>query len=105
MNKITIHTKLVDYNIDINGYITYVFLNLEYTDWTNKYIMCVRYPNWDQAPFKLGEKGYLTYDEVEGGVDKYFDRMDSTFKVYNFTNIIFNKFVKEVDNSKKDIII
>ena len=106
MDKITIHAKLVDYNIDLDGYITYVFFNLEYTDWTNKYIMCIRYPNWDQAPFKLGDKGYLTYIEVIAGLDTWYDRNLNQQVPYNYTNIQFIKFIHETtDKQQKDILL
>lgn len=104
MNTLTIHSQLLAKEYDM-GYQTLVFKNLDNAPFGHQYIMCTVFPNWESRVPEIGEKGYLTYDEVKGGVDKYFDRMDSTFKVYNFTNIIFNKFVKEVDNSKKDIII
>ena len=54
---------------------------------------------------EIGDIGFLTYDSVAAGVDTYYDRETQKIVKYNFTNLVFNKFVKEVDNSKKDIII
>lgn len=45
------------------------------------------------------------YDEVEAGVDTYYDRISDSIVKYNFSNLIFKKFVKEQDNFNKDIII
>lgn len=53
----------------------------------------------------MDEIGYLMYDEVVGGVDTYYDRNTDSIVKYNFSNLIFKKFVKEVDSSNKDIIL
>ena len=52
------------------GYINYVFEDLEYQDNDYKYVMCVRFPNWNQAAFKLDDEGYVTVRYVREGVDK-----------------------------------
>lgn len=67
--------------------------------------MCIRFKNWEHRNIDIGEIGYLTYREVEEGKDHWYDRDTNTFIPYNYTNLIFIKFVKAVDNSKKDIII
>ena len=67
--------------------------------------MVTVWPNWESYIPEIGDIGYLTYDSVTGGVDTYYDRTLDTIVKYNFTNLIFNKFVREIDNSKKDIII
>ena len=36
------------------------------------YVMCVKYPNWDQDEIKIGDIGYLHFKEVIAGVDKWF---------------------------------
>jgi hypothetical protein len=67
--------------------------------------MVTVFPNWESRIPDLEEIGYLQYDEVVGGIDTYYNReLDSIMK-YNFSNLIFKKFVKEQDNSTKDIII
>ena len=45
------------------------------------------------------------YDEVEGGIDTYYDRSTDSIVKYNFSNLIFKKFVKEKEDISKDIII
>lgn len=68
--------------------------------------MTVVFPNWEGYIPNLDDEGFLTYDSVNGGSDEYYDRYEESFKKYNFTNLIFKKFVKKnLDNSKKDIII
>ena len=106
MQKITIRAKLVDYNIDLDGYITYVFCNLESNHWTNKYIMCVRYPNWDNESFKLFDTGFLTYAEIIAGEDTWYDTNTNTQVPYKYTNIQFLKFILDLpDNFNKDIVL
>ena len=67
--------------------------------------MCVRFPNWNHRLMELGEIGFLTYNEVIAGKDDWYDPSIRSMVPYNYSNLIFIKFVKEVDNSKKDIII
>ena len=93
MTETTIHVKFVAESIDFMGYTSYVFENLESTNWDNKYIMCVRFPNWDQASFNIGDIGYLNIRYVEQGVDKWFD--GKNFNFYRYTNVIFIKFILE----------
>ena len=98
--QITCRARLVADFTDMMGYTTYVFENLDYDSWENHYIMCVRYPNWNQAPFDLYEEGYLNAKFVEAGVDKWFD--GTNFIPYRYTDIAFLKFVKEptkIDNT------
>ena len=65
--------------------------------------MCTRWPNWEHRNIEINESGYLTYKEVIAGQDTWWD--GSKFIPYNYTNIIFIKFVKKIDNYEKDIII
>lgn len=85
------------------GYTTYVFKNLDSVSPFDKYIMTTRWPNWQHRNIDIGEIGYLTYKEVIAGQDTWWD--GSQFIPYNYTNIVFIKFVKEKDNSSKDIIL
>ena len=75
------------------GYTTYVFQNLESTDILNKYIMCVRYPNWMHGSINIGDRGYLHYVYVEAGKDKWFNGTDYT--AYRYTDCQFQKFIPE----------
>lgn len=105
MDTLTIHCKLLAKEVDLMDYQTLVFKNLDKAPFGCEYCMVTVWPNWESYIPEIGDIGYLTYDSVTGGVDTYYDRTLDTIVKYNFTNLIFNKFVKEIDNSKKDIII
>ena len=102
---VTVHAKLLAKEHDLGGYTTYVFENLDDAPFGHKYLMLTRWPNWQCRNIDVGEVGYLEYDEVEAGVDTYYDRVNDSIVKYNFSNQIFKRFVKEQDNSNKDIII
>lgn len=104
MEQITIHAKLVAEQTDVMGYTNYVFEDIESKDNDFKYVMCVRFPNWEQGPINLNDIGYLNIRYVEEGVDKWFD--GTNFIPYKYTNIIFIKFIKEKPKVDiKEIII
>ncbi len=105
MDTLTIHCKLLAKEVDLMDYQTLVFKNLDKAPFGCEYCMVTVWPNWESYIPEIGDIGYLTYDSVTGGVDTYYDRTLDTIVKYNFTNLIFNKFVREIDNSKKDIII
>ena len=105
MTTLTIHCKLLAKEEDLMNYQTLVFKNLDKAPFGCEYCMVTVWPNWESYIPEIGDIGYLTYDSVTGGVDTYYDRTLDTIVKYNFTNLVFNKFVREIDNSKKDIII
>ena len=105
MDTLTIHCKLLVKEADIMNYQTLVFKNLDKAPFGCEYCMVTVWPNWESYIPEVGDIGFLTYDSVTGGVDTYYDRSLDSIVKYNFTNLVFNKFVKERDNSKKDIII
>lgn len=67
--------------------------------------MVTVFPNWESRIPEVEENGYLEYDEVEAGKDTYYDRTTDSIVKYNFSNLIFKRFVREQDNSNKNIII
>ena len=93
MTEVTYRAKFLAENRDCMGYHSYVFENLDYDSWNNHYIMCVRFPNWEQAQFNIGDVGYLNVRYVEAGIDKWYDGED--FNFYRYTNVIFMKFILE----------
>ena len=102
----TIKCKLVCEEKDLMGYITYVFKCLECNPpFGHQYCMVTRLPNWQHRDLSIEEIGYLTYNEVVAGQDKWFCPETNQMIPYNYTNSYFIKFVKEVDNSKKDILL
>jgi len=99
--EVTYHVKLVALCEDGMGYTNYVFERLEYDNIDYKYIMCVRFPNWDQRLINIKDIGYVSVKYVEEGVDKWYDGKD--FIPYNYSNIIFMKFIHEhpiIENGK-----
>ena len=58
---ITYHAKLVAKQLDCLGYTTFVFQNLD----KSEYIMCVMFPNWEQSYINLDDEGYVTVKYVE----------------------------------------
>lgn len=88
---VTYHVKLIETDKDPLGYINYVFEDLEYKYFLQKYIMCVRFPNWNQAVFNKGDEGYVTVRYVQEGITTWFDGKE--FIPYKNTNIVFIKFI------------
>lgn len=88
---VTYHVKLIATEKDPLGYINYVFEDLEYKYFLQKYIMCVRFPNWNQSTFSIGDEGYVNVRYVQEGVSTWFDGKE--FIPYKDTNIIFLKFI------------
>lgn len=106
MTTYTIKCQLLAKEHDILEYQTLVFKVLENNcPFGHSYVMVTVFPNWQSRIPEIGETGILTYDEVTGGIDTYYSRSTDSIVKYNFSNLIFEKFVKLLDNSKKDIII
>lgn len=103
MEEITLRVQLKVKAIDIGGYITYVFENLEQTNIENKYIMCVQFPNWNQSVISIGDIGYVNVRYVKEGVSQWYD--GEKMNVYKYTNVVFLKFVKEPEKVDKEFLI
>lgn len=102
----TIKAELVAKEHDLMGYGTYVFKTIgENCPFGYKYRMITRLPNWQCSEIEVGEIGYVTYMECQAGIDKWYCPETGEMIPYKYTNIYFVKFVKEQDNSTKDIII
>lgn len=97
-------TKLIASERDNLGYVTYVFECLEdYMIAQSKYIMCIRYPNWDHKKLEIGDVGYLHCEEIRAGVDKWFN--GSEMVPYNYNTVQFIKFIyKPADEDHKYIM-
>ena len=100
----TILCKLVAKETDSLGYTTYVFERSRFTLHDDKYLMCVRFPNWEHRSIGYGEEGYLKYNEVTAGVDVWYDGEKQI--PYKYTDIHFIKFIskKENDEEKKYVV-
>lgn len=103
MTEVTYHVKFLAESMDSMNYHTYVFENLEYDNPDNHYIMCVRFPNWNQGSFMIGDVGYLNVRFVEGGKDRWFD--GTNFNFYRYTNVIFMKFILEKAPIETEVIL
>jgi hypothetical protein len=101
-------TKTVTYRVELAiedydsfGYINYVFNRLDHHDFDDEFLLCTRFPNWEQKFFKVGDIGFVTVRYVQEGVDKWYDGKDLNF--YKKTNLIFLKFIplkSRVDTSE-----
>ena len=103
MEEVTLHVELKAKYIDIGGYITYVFENLNYKDWEDQYIMCVQFPNWSQSEISEGDRGYVNVRYVREGVSQWYD--GEKMHVYKYTNVVFLKFIKEPNKVNKEFLI
>lgn len=90
--------KLIASETDSLGYITYVFQRLEDCALTSKYIMCIRYPNWDHKSLRVGDVGYLHCEEIRAGVDKWYDGQQMV--PYRYNTIQFIKFVYKPEDEE-----
>ena len=103
MEEITLYVKLNAKYIDIGGYITYVFENLNYKTYDTQYVMCVQFPNWNQSEIEIGDIGYVNVRYVEEGISKWYD--GEKMNVYKYTNVVFLKFVKEPEQVNRDFLV
>lgn len=105
MTTYTIRCELLAKETDVLDYTTLVFKNLDKAPFGYQYCMLICFPRWESRIPDIGEIGFVTYDDVCGGVDSYYDRDTDSIVKYNYDNLIFKKFVEEKDNSKKEIIL
>lgn len=87
-NKICIKARLVGEKQD-GAYKIYVFQNTVELD----FVMCTRVPNWQADEVKIAEEGFLEYHTVVGGQSRYFDAVDSVYKLYQQDATYFLNFV------------
>ena len=103
MEEVTLKVKLSAKTIDVDGYISYVFENLEAEDYYHKYVMCVQFPNWNQPTINVGDIGYVSVKYVKEGVSQWYD--GEKMNVYRYTNIVFLKFIKESEKIDTEFLI
>ena len=100
---ITILSEVLTFEEDLAGYVTYIFRNIESKDTFTEYVMCTKYPNWDCGDIKIGDIGFLTFEEHIAGLDKWFDGRE--YHYYNYTGIQLIKFIKKQDKPSQQIIL
>lgn len=103
MEEVTCYVKLNAKYIDIGGYITYVFENIDSHTWDNQYIMCVQFPNWEQKTINIGDKGYVNVRYVKEGISQWYD--GEKMNVYKYTNVIFLKFIHELPQVNNEFLV
>lgn len=103
VSELTLHAKLKVACPEDSGYRTLIFEDLEYKDQDFKYITCVKFPNWNQGPIKVGDEGFLQIKFISAGVDKWFDGKE--FVPYKYTNIQFMKFTKISEKDNTELIL
>jgi hypothetical protein len=62
------------------------------------------YPNWQGYIPDQYEIGFLEFENVKSG-DEYWDVNDKTMKVYNYSALVFHRFIKETNLTSKGEII
>lgn len=100
---VTLYCELLAKEHDLGGYTIYVFKNLDNALFGYSYIMVTRWPRWEHRNIEIGEQGYLTYKEVVAGVDTWFD--GEKLIPYNYTNLVFIKFVRKNKDNLKQITL
>lgn len=103
MEEITLHVKLKAKHIDLGDYITYAFENLDTTSINDKYVMCVQFPNWNQAEIKINDVGYVNLRYVKEGVSKWYD--GEKLNVYKYTNMVFLRFIEEPHQVNNEFVV
>ena len=103
MEEITFHVKLLTKTIELGGYITYVFKNLNPISWEYENIMCVQFPNWEQSEININDVGYVNVRYVKEGISQWYD--GEKMNVYKYTNVIFLKFVHEPNKVNNDFLV
>ena len=103
MEEITLHAKLIAESRDLGDYTTYVFENLDSKTYEDQYIMCVKFPNWNQAEINIGDVGFVHVRYVTEGISQWYD--GEKMNAYKNTNVVFLKFVKEPEKINKEFVI
>lgn len=102
---VVIKCEIIAKENDFGGYVIIVAKNLENSSFGQHYVMMTILPNWAGYIPTIGDKGFLSYNEVVAGVDKWYCPETGQMVPYNYTNIYFVKFIKEKDNSQNTDII
>ena len=102
---ITIHAQLIDGEVREMGYIIYVFKNLEPSDPKEVYKLVTRWPNWNHRDLKLGEIGYLTYNDVESGRTEWYNPNTKTMELYRTRACEFISFIAEKKTDEQEYIM
>lgn len=65
--------------------------------------MVIKFPNWSTPSIKIGDEGYLHYEERKAGIDEWYD--GTNMIKYKYDNIQFIKFVPKPTEEEKEIYL
>ena len=91
--EVTYKVKLLGAVYVNDGYQTYVFENLDYTDDSLKYIMCVKLPNWNIHIPEFGTVGFVQVLYVLAGITQWYNGKEMV--PYRYTNVYMTNFIPE----------
>ena len=103
MEEITLRVVLRAKSIDMGGYITYAFENLNYDKYYNQYFMCIQFPNWDQSEININDIGYVHMRYAKEGISEWYD--GEKLNVYKNTYTVFLKFIKEPTKVNNEFVV
>lgn len=86
----TIYCELVAYREGME-YTRYVFKNLINCE----FIMVVRLPNWNLPFIKVGDRGFMKYQEALAGIDSWYDFEKDEYVPYKNDNTYILDWVRE----------
>ena len=69
------------------------------------YKLVTRWPNWNHRDLKLGEIGYLTYNDVESGRTEWYNPNTKTMELYRTTACEFISFIAEKKTDEQEYIM
>lgn len=79
-NVYTIHARLLQKQEECGGYIVYVFEDTKTLDLN----MVTRLPRWDCPFLKVGDTGFLQFQEVIAGESTWYDRTTGQRVAYRY---------------------
>lgn len=93
-------TEVILLAVREGNYTMFVFQDVN----SKQYIMCTRLPNWQTPEVKVGDHGFLEYQEVKAGED-YYNPATQTTEHYSYSNIYFMNFVQKTNISNNSEIV
>lgn len=107
MKNVICKVRLLSQIRDSGGYTTYGFVLLDREDIEltgTKYVVCVRYPNWNCKAIKNGDVGILHFVEILAGKDAWYN--GNGFTPYRYNAWQFLKFIPEQEeDNNQDIYV
>lgn len=105
MTTITIKAELLQEQRCIDDYRIYVFKNLEDAPFGHNYAMVTMFPNWQHSEINVGDQGYLVYQEIVAGDDSWYNKELNQKIPYNYSNLVFIRFIPFKKPLNEDIVL